>query len=97
MNRLTEHEADRVTSEMPNDSALNNVRLEYDQVFRLIASLESLNLASDHNLDLEQLREDLDDACWLAQWKREYVLMDETKMSIPEVNELLLTCGNEYH
>jgi len=72
---------------------INEVRVDYDQVFRWLNTLESLR-SSDHlDFDLEQLRADLDDACWLADWKREYVLLDESKIPLAELNEMLSAKG----
>ena len=96
-NRLTRRKSVGETLAIPGNSSINYVRLEFDQVFRLLDTLEKLNPSREHEFDVEQLREDLSDACWLAKWKREYVLMDEGKMSIRELNELLLTDENGYH
>ncbi len=57
-------------------NSTHQIRLEYEEVFQLLDRLEYLSHNGEMDSELEQLRKDLDDACWLAQWKREYVSID---------------------
>lgn len=97
MNQHTEIQSARENAVMPILPTKSDVRLEYDQVSRLLNSLEHVNSSSQRDLEIEQLRAALDDACWLAQWKREYVSLDDEKISIPQLNEMLLSDQKGYH
>jgi hypothetical protein len=87
----------RDDTSVSNDPYDCQVRLQYDRAFQLLDSLERLNLSAESDIDVEQFRSCLEDACWLAQWKREYVLLDEEKISVPLLEEMLSTLRDRDH
>jgi hypothetical protein len=66
----------------------HEVRVNYEEVFRWLDALENLSASEQEDFDLEQLRSELEDACWLADWKREYVLLDESRVPVVELNKM---------
>ena len=91
MDRQSEPRHNVVITPLPPDRMKHQVRLESEQVSCLFNALERLTQDDASDFDIEQFREDLQDACWLADWKREYVLLDGEQMFIPKLDGLLLT------
>lgn len=67
-----------------NSSIEKNTRLEYEQVANMLAAMEKLLASADDDPALDEIMENIEEACWLAQWKREYVILDFEQLAILE-------------
>lgn len=62
-----------------------NVHLEYERVAEMLAAVGKLVACEDEDDPmLDELIESVEEACWLAQWKREYVTLDRDQLSVLE-------------
>jgi hypothetical protein len=70
------------------------IRLSREQANRWLFHLnELLESGCEGSISIEELRNQLENACWLARWKRDEVVLDRCPSLTPGVLGALLQCS----
>lgn len=85
MHPQVEERVHRASVSTEHRASIRDLRLEARQAARWLAYLERLSPQAQYAQTLAQFRDQLDDALWLARWKREDVMMDVELTAVPDL------------
>lgn len=75
-------------------AGLREIRLEYARASRWCEFLEKQCAASFSGSTLSEFVENIDQACWIATWKREHVCLEVSVAEIPVIMSVLAEIGD---
>ncbi len=70
---------------------IREIRMDGVKVGRWLEYLETLSPFGEHGKVLTDFWDTLRNACWLANWKREYVILEIDVTTIPALIEVILS------
>jgi len=83
MNPPVEAQVCRPSVSIEHRAPARHLELDDLQAQRWLEYLAGAALGGDHAHALAEFREQLDDALWLAKWKREYVMIELELTAVP--------------